>query len=295
MRAVYVPGASADASTEYEPPAERDALTDCTWVPLTLDPEKTRTVTKDESPVSAPADPANVGVASVDGVATALNDTTGAVTSAVPVIVNVNAALRPTFPAASDCSVRAVYVPGASADASTEYEPPAEREALTDCTNVPLTVEPENTRTVTKDESPVSVPADPANVGVVSADGVATALNDTTGAVTSLEPVIVNVTGELKPTFPAASDCSARAVYVPAASGVALSMYQAPYREPVTDCTRVPFTLEPENTRTVTDDESPARSPGTPLKYGAESEMELPSPARSARPPAPSHRPHWRS
>ena len=85
------------------------------------------------------------------------------------------------------------------------------RAITSDCTTPPATDEPACTRTVTVDASPTATPATPANVGVESVELTGGAFNDTTGATVS-DPVTVNVRATLNPTFPAASDCSARTV-----------------------------------------------------------------------------------
>ena len=67
----------------------RVALSAWTCAPATLVPENTRTVTVAESPGRIPALPASVGVVSVEEAGGAFRLTTGAVTSATPLIANV--------------------------------------------------------------------------------------------------------------------------------------------------------------------------------------------------------------
>jgi hypothetical protein len=87
---------------------------------------------------------------------------------------------------------------------------------------VPDAVVPLYTFTATSEESPGASPAVPAKVGntVAMTAPSAGVARVTTGGVVSGE-VTVNVLVELVPTLPAASACSARAVYVPASGEAA--------------------------------------------------------------------------
>src|SRR5687767_15817453 len=88
----------------------------------------------------------------------------------------------------------------------------------------------------------------------------------------------VNVLALLAPRCPAASACSARAVYVPSPSPGLASTAYAPLapRFAASVCTGGLEVSEPACTFTVTVVESPPTVPATPLKDGVVSVVELP-------------------
>jgi hypothetical protein len=109
-------------------------------VPVGVGPDQTLTVTAALSPGAVPAVPANDGV----GFPLELPSAGDVRTIAGPVVsmTNVTGALWPRFPARSDCSACAVYVPSWSAAALTEYAPKESRVVVSVCTGVPTGAEP---------------------------------------------------------------------------------------------------------------------------------------------------------
>jgi hypothetical protein len=94
-----------------------------------------------------------------------LNDAAGggrwaAADGDAPVTTNVLVGLRPTFPAASACAARTVYVPGESPANVTDHALPTSFTVML-CTGPPPVEEPEKSCAVTCWESSSSLPAAP--------------------------------------------------------------------------------------------------------------------------------------
>jgi hypothetical protein len=100
---------------------------------------------------------------------------------------------------------------------------------------------------------------------------------DVSGAVVST----LKVRATDAPVFPAASVCSARAVYVPSGSeGEASVAHDPPLRATLNVWTGAPTALEPLQTFTVTVAESPAALPADPLSVGVASAVRAGSAER---------------
>ena len=207
-RTVYVPSsrASAAASSSVQPDPDRVTPTERTGVPDGLSPAKISIVTVVESPVALPAVPAKLGVVSVVDAPSpgTVTVTAGAVVSTT----NVLGALTPSGPSVCVWRARAVYVPSASAVASTAVHPVPVRVTLSSRTGVPEVPVPANTSTVTVAESPARSLAEPENAGVESLlrDPSAGAVSVTAGAARRI--VNVRVTDTPGP-LPRSSYCSA--------------------------------------------------------------------------------------
>jgi len=164
-----------------------DAVTVASGLPVVVVPDHRRSVTSPASPVAVPAVPEKVGVVSL--VALPFGGELTATAGGVVSIVNVRGALSSLFPAASDCSALAVYVPSASAAGWPAHTPVA---GFTGAENaecgLPDASVPTLITTVTAPASPVAVPAVPEKVGVESLVTLPAAgeLSTTTGGVMSM-------------------------------------------------------------------------------------------------------------
>src|SRR5215207_6251125 len=186
--------------------------------------------------------------------------------------------LTPVLLAASDCSARAVNVPGLRAGESADHEPP-EAAAVNSCSGATDVSEPLQMLMVTVGRSPAALPAPPDSSGVVSfvnepSPGL---VKLTVGAVVSGAST-VNVRVALVPMLPAPSCCSARAVYWPLASaGVTSADHEPPDLATVSVRTGDPDVPVPAQTFTVTSLESPAAVPAAPDRTGVGSVVSAPS------------------